>query len=211
MLSRASAAATDSASTWLYRFERRAETSSYGPGAAHAIEIPFVFHMLSGPHGYRLSAEVDIRLSEAIADYWIGIVIHGNPNGDGSAASALQWPSHNEVGRPTLLLGSAELGAPPVLAVSYETNARGNESFTGVGNVPGATGQASDMALLGVRCDFWDKLTLSCHLPVRDAPAPPSPPPLLESSMPSSHPESAAEAAPPPLGAGRTKSVDQTL
>jgi len=89
------------APVYQYRFDWRTPVWGGAIGAAHAVEIPFVFdlvedqrlHVLVGP-------EAPKPLARAMHDAWIAFARDGVP----SAASLETWPRVDTEGRPVMLL-----------------------------------------------------------------------------------------------------------
>jgi para-nitrobenzyl esterase len=80
-------AASTVTAVYMYRFSRVSPLSrSYQGGAAHGMEIPYVWdHIAADTSQYE---PVDVMLSRAMAGAWVQFAKTGNPNG----ASLPQWP-----------------------------------------------------------------------------------------------------------------------
>ncbi|MEX0768696.1 MAG: carboxylesterase/lipase family protein [Microthrixaceae bacterium] len=89
------------APVWQYRFDWRTPVWNGLLGAAHAVEIPFVFDLV---HDHRLhvlvGAEAPNSLSSAMHFGWIEFARTGVP----SAADLPEWPLAESEGRPVMLL-----------------------------------------------------------------------------------------------------------
>lgn len=74
---------------YVYRFSRVSPLSrSYGGGAAHGVEIPYVWdHITPDESQYE---DIDRTLSRAMAGAWVQFAKTGNPNGP----SLPQWPAY---------------------------------------------------------------------------------------------------------------------
>jgi para-nitrobenzyl esterase len=72
-----------------------------GMGAAHSIELPFVFGHLSGPAVEHLTGpNPPAALSRRIQAAWTAFATTGNPTAPGEP----EWPRYTEANRATLLL-----------------------------------------------------------------------------------------------------------
>jgi len=91
---RLSSAQSQHSPTWEYLFEW---SSPANPemGAHHAIEIPFVFHILDESFG----DNPPIALIEQIQDAWISFARNGDPNHSDLPA----WPQYNEKNKPKMV------------------------------------------------------------------------------------------------------------
>lgn len=84
------------AGTWLYRFDHESPGFAGRLGAAHAVEIPYVFDLLDEKSGHALIGD---EPSQAVADTahgaWVRFVADGDPG----------WPRYDLVHRSTALIG----------------------------------------------------------------------------------------------------------
>jgi para-nitrobenzyl esterase len=63
-------------------------------GAFHGAEVPYAFDSLAKETWIHRN-EVDERLADAMADYWVRFAATGDPNGDG----AITWPAYDSEAR----------------------------------------------------------------------------------------------------------------
>jgi len=86
------------APAYVYRFDWQ----SPGLGAAHALELPFVWNRLDTPLARTLLGDTDSAqpLATAMHDTWAAFVKTGDPNGGGLP----HWPRYDRERRPTMLL-----------------------------------------------------------------------------------------------------------
>jgi para-nitrobenzyl esterase len=86
---------TDSAPTWMYRFDHPAPEDNHRFGASHAVEVPFVFDTIGQQDLHPLLGDAP---SQAVADQthkaWVDFITHGDPG----------WPAYNTATRTTGLL-----------------------------------------------------------------------------------------------------------
>jgi len=83
------------ARTWVYEFRWRSSALSGALGAAHTVELPFVFDTvdapsLTGPTGLLGPDGGPRHLAEAVHGEWVRFATTGDPG----------WPSHGGAGRP---------------------------------------------------------------------------------------------------------------
>lgn len=69
-------------------------------GAFHGAEVPYVFDSLA-KETWIPRNEVDERLADAMADYWVRFAATGDPNGGG----ATTWPVYNPETRNHIVIG----------------------------------------------------------------------------------------------------------
>jgi para-nitrobenzyl esterase len=83
------------ADTWMYRFDHRSPSFGGRLGAAHAVEIPYVFDLLGDESGRALIGDAP---PQAVADTahsaWVRFVADGDPG----------WPRYNLADRSTALI-----------------------------------------------------------------------------------------------------------
>jgi para-nitrobenzyl esterase len=93
------------APAYAYRFDQPSDAFGGVLGAAHALELPFVFGSLGDPGFGPIvggASEVNLHLSAYMQDAWIAFARTGNP-----ATEALPpWPAYDPGSRPTMLLSS---------------------------------------------------------------------------------------------------------
>jgi para-nitrobenzyl esterase len=81
--------------TWLYRFDHESPSFAGRLGAAHAVEIPYVFDLLDDESSHPLIGDTP---SQAVADTthgaWVRFVADGDPG----------WPRYNLATRSTALI-----------------------------------------------------------------------------------------------------------
>jgi para-nitrobenzyl esterase len=88
------------APVWQYRFDWRSPALGGLLGAAHAVEIPFVFDMVEDHRLHVLvGAEAPAGLARTMHDAWVATATHSDPAGAGVA-----WPQVDGPGRPVLCL-----------------------------------------------------------------------------------------------------------
>jgi para-nitrobenzyl esterase len=89
------------APVWQYRFDWRSPAWNGMIGAAHAVEIPFVFDLV---HDHRLHVlvgpEAPVELASAMHLSWIEFARAGVP----AAPQLPVWPLADVTGRPVMLL-----------------------------------------------------------------------------------------------------------
>jgi para-nitrobenzyl esterase len=88
------------APVWQYRFDWRSPAFGGLLGAAHAVEIPFVFDMVEDHRLHVLvGAEAPAGLARAMHAAWVATATDSDPT-----ASGLEWPTVDGPGRPVLCL-----------------------------------------------------------------------------------------------------------
>jgi para-nitrobenzyl esterase len=87
--------AAGEAGTWMYRFDHRSPSFGGRLGAAHAVEIPYVFDLLDDESGRALIGDAP---PQAVADTahsaWVRFAADGDPG----------WPRYNLADRSTALI-----------------------------------------------------------------------------------------------------------
>lgn len=68
--------------SWLYLFARSSPVDDGRLGAAHAMDVPFVFGNLDAPHVERLLGSAPRALSDAMQDAWLAFARGGDPGWD---------------------------------------------------------------------------------------------------------------------------------
>ena len=87
---------------WTYLFTWATPAFGGWLGASHAIELPFVWHMLHDPLWAPLvGPEPPVALAEAMQDAWIAFARTGKPGHDGLP----DWPTYDTETRPTMEFG----------------------------------------------------------------------------------------------------------
>jgi para-nitrobenzyl esterase len=96
---------------YMYKFSYVSpDNQKNGLGAAHSMELPFVFNNLSvedqaAPGAGRLSAEIHTR--------WVNFIKSGDPNVGDSLPSQVTWPRY-EAENPQVLLLDSKISAEPL-------------------------------------------------------------------------------------------------
>jgi para-nitrobenzyl esterase len=92
--------------TYAYEFHHPSTAFGGSLGAAHAVEIPFVFDNLSQPGADMLLGEITPTrqaLADRLAATWCGIARHGHPKFEGVQS----WPRYEAGSRATLCINEA--------------------------------------------------------------------------------------------------------
>ncbi|WP_114226805.1 MULTISPECIES: carboxylesterase/lipase family protein [Sphingomonas] len=100
-------AAAHQGPTHLYEFDWHSPACDGQLGAAHAVEVPFVFKttaLASGPKGL-LGESPPTALADRIHDLWVGFATDGS----------LPWPEFDEAGRQVHLLAADKTVHEPVM------------------------------------------------------------------------------------------------
>lgn len=98
---------------WMYRFDWA--TAAFGGqlGAAHAVDLPFVWNMVDHPAGQFLiggDSPAARSLATLVHDTWAAFIRRGDPNGAGLP----EWPPYEAADRVTMLLDrSCSLASDP--------------------------------------------------------------------------------------------------
>jgi para-nitrobenzyl esterase len=89
---------------YYYRFDYDAHLAPHLVGAAHGLEIPFVFGNLDRPPATVFLTKAQTKkgneLSAAMMKYWANFARAGNPNGPG----LVQWPAYTRETRMRMIL-----------------------------------------------------------------------------------------------------------
>ncbi len=94
-----------------YLYTHRMSGTSALLGAAHGLELFYVFQTMSRLPDYTPSA-ADLALEQAVLGYWTRLAATGNPNGSGAAT----WPAYDAAQDPYL-----DLSHPPAAATGVRT------------------------------------------------------------------------------------------
>jgi para-nitrobenzyl esterase len=99
---------------YVYYFTRVPPTLPDRPsrGATHVAEIPYMFDNLAPPVPW---TDVDRRLADTMASYWVNFARTGNPNGAGLPA----WPAYRDSSGKVQMLGDTvmtQAGSVPAAA-----------------------------------------------------------------------------------------------
>jgi para-nitrobenzyl esterase len=109
MIRLAEAQAACGASVWMYRFDWASPAAGGRLGAAHALDLPFVWNTVSHPTAQFLlggDSEEARALATAMHDTWAAFIRTGDPNGAGEAGLPA-WPTYDRDRRATLLFDRA--------------------------------------------------------------------------------------------------------
>ncbi|KAB8194727.1 carboxylesterase family protein [Nonomuraea phyllanthi] len=83
------------ADTWLYRFDHESPSFAGRLGAAHAVELPYVFDLLDDESGHALiGGEPPQAVADTAHGAWVRFVADGDPG----------WPRYDLAGRSTALI-----------------------------------------------------------------------------------------------------------
>lgn len=101
------------APVWQYRFDWRSPAMGGLLGAAHAIEIPFVFDMVTDHRLHvMVGPEAPSGLAQAMHRAWVSFARDGVPQLD-----SLEWPPLSQDGRPVLCIDAeSEVREDPLAA-----------------------------------------------------------------------------------------------
>ncbi len=101
------------APVWQYRFDWRSPAMGGLLGAAHAIEIPFVFDMVTDHRLHvMVGPEAPSALAQAMHRAWVSFARDGEPRFD-----SLQWSPLSDAGRPVLCIDEeSEVREDPLAA-----------------------------------------------------------------------------------------------
>ena len=101
MLRMAEARSGRGAATWVYLFTRQSPVQGGRLGAAHAMDIPFVFGTIDAPQVAKLIGDGPERapLSRAMQDAWLAFARRGDPSHTGLPS----WPAWDGARRATLI------------------------------------------------------------------------------------------------------------
>ncbi|MDW5593764.1 carboxylesterase family protein [Conexibacter stalactiti] len=88
-------------STFFYRFSWESAAFDGAIGAAHAVELPFVFDALDTPMARALTGDgAPQALADDVHRAWVAFVVSGNPG----HAGLPDWPAYDATTRPVLEL-----------------------------------------------------------------------------------------------------------
>jgi para-nitrobenzyl esterase len=91
------------ARTWMYLFRWPSSALGGRLGAAHTVEIPFVFNTLATPAAHAVTGGDEVSaqpLADLVHRTWAQFVTAGDPNHDGLPA----WPVYDSTRRATMIL-----------------------------------------------------------------------------------------------------------
>jgi len=90
--------------TYYYRFDYDDNRTPEILGAAHAVEIPFIFDAMDRPYFKLLYSKKQRKRARPLVDsmmsYWTNFAASGDPNG----ANLVKWPSYNQKDRLRIYL-----------------------------------------------------------------------------------------------------------
>ncbi|BCJ36043.1 carboxylic ester hydrolase [Actinocatenispora thailandica] len=82
---------------WLYRFDHASSSFGGRLGAAHAVELPYVFDLLDDESTRPLiGADPSPAVAQTVHGAWVRFVAAGDPG----------WPRYDQAGRDTALIGA---------------------------------------------------------------------------------------------------------
>ncbi len=94
------AAQVDHAPVWQYRFDWKSPSMGGLLGAAHAVEIPFVFDMVSDQRLHvMVGPEAPEKLAHDMHEAWVAFARDGKPQFDG-----IDWPTRSADSHPVMRL-----------------------------------------------------------------------------------------------------------
>jgi para-nitrobenzyl esterase len=95
----AEAQAAHRSPVWMYLFDWKSGAFGGLLGAAHAMEVPFVFHLVRQPGAeVLLGADAPVELADQMQDAWIAFARTGDPAHPGLPA----WPAYDADRRATM-------------------------------------------------------------------------------------------------------------
>ena len=103
---------TGKSSVYYYFFDQHPDYNNSSPeydhGSPHAQEVSYVFQHVDAADPK--IAKADLRISEAMGDYWVNFVKYGNPGSKGLP----QWPAYSN-GKPVVMYfsGTPHIGPVP--------------------------------------------------------------------------------------------------
>ena len=161
----AAALAAAGTPVYAYRWDWRDEGRRFGVvdasrllGAAHGLEIPFVFGAFDGAPGHEFLFTADnlagrVALSSAMMSYWAEFAAHGRP-GRGRDGTQVEWPAWGGTGPPAYLVfdtaarGGIRVGREPSSREAVLALMEAREP-------PGAAACAMFRATFRTRVDAW--------------------------------------------------------
>jgi para-nitrobenzyl esterase len=87
------------APVYVYLFEWQSPVNDGSLGAAHGMELPFMFNNIAMARTLTGGGEEAYALADKISSYWINFVKTGNPNGAGLP----NWPAYTAANGSTLI------------------------------------------------------------------------------------------------------------